>query len=53
MHYVADFDGLHRTKYEFSSNEGQKLAGYMYSSAENQRAYMPPRSISRYSVPGF
>lgn len=27
MLYVDDFDGLHRTKYEFSSNEGQKLAG--------------------------
>ena len=26
MLYVDDFDGLHRTKYEFSSNEGQKLA---------------------------
>ena len=37
MLYVDDFDGLHRTKYEFSSNEGQKLAGYMYSSGENQR----------------
>ena len=37
MLYVDDFDGLHRTKYEFSSNGGQKLAGYMYSSGENQR----------------
>nr|WP_300838032.1 hypothetical protein [uncultured Acetatifactor sp.] len=37
MLYVDDFDGLHRTKYEFPSNEGQKLAGYMYSSGENQR----------------
>ena len=37
IRYVDDFDGLQRTKYEFSSNEGQKLAGYMYSSGENQR----------------
>lgn len=37
MLYVDDFDGLQRTKYEFSSNNGQKLAGYMYSSGENQR----------------
>lgn len=37
MFYVDDFDGLQRTKYEFSSNKGQKLAGYMYSSGENQR----------------
>ena len=37
MLYVDDFDGLQRTKYEFSSNKGQKLTGYMYSAGENQR----------------
>ncbi len=37
MMYVDDFDGLERTKYEFRSNKGQKLAGYMYRSGENQR----------------
>lgn len=36
MLYVDDFDDLQRTKYEFSSNKGQKLTGYMYSSGENQ-----------------
>ena len=37
MLYVDDFDGLQRTKYEFCSNEGQKLAGYLYRFGENQR----------------
>ncbi len=37
MLYVDDFDGLARTKYEFPSNKGQKLVGYLYSSGENQR----------------
>ena len=37
MLYVDDFDGLQRTKYEFTSNKGQKLTGYMYSSGGNQR----------------
>lgn len=37
MLYIDDFDGLQRTRYEFSSDKGQKLTGYMYSSGENQR----------------
>lgn len=37
MLYVDDFDGLQRTKYEFSSNEGQKLTGYLYGAGEDQR----------------
>ncbi len=37
MLHVDDFDGLQRMKYEFPSNEGQKLTGYMYSAGENQR----------------
>lgn len=37
MLYVDDFDGLQRTQYEFFSDKGQKLTGYMYSSGENQR----------------
>jgi len=36
MMYVDDFDGLQRTRYEFTSDEGQKLVGYMYSVGENQ-----------------
>ncbi|MBQ4511649.1 MAG: alpha/beta fold hydrolase [Anaerolineaceae bacterium] len=28
---VEDFDGLERTKYEFPSDKGQKLTGYLYS----------------------
>lgn len=35
--YVDDFDGLRCTKYEFVSNKGQKLTGYMYTSEENPR----------------
>lgn len=37
MLFVDDFDDLNRTKYEFPSDKGQKLTGYMYSSGENQR----------------
>ena len=38
MFYIDDFDGLERVGYDFDSNNGQKLKGYMYSSGENQRA---------------
>lgn len=37
MLYVEDFEGLERTGYEFPSNQGQKLKGYLYSAGENQR----------------
>lgn len=37
MLFVDDFDGLQRTRYEFTSDKGQKLVGYMYSVGENQR----------------
>lgn len=37
MLYVDDFDGLQRMKYEFTSDKGQNLVGYMYSSGEKQR----------------
>ncbi len=33
---VEDFDGLQRTQYEFASDKGQMLTGYMYSSGEEQ-----------------
>ncbi|WP_029409348.1 alpha/beta hydrolase, partial [Treponema pedis] len=33
---VEDFEGLQRTKYEFSSDKGQMLTGYMYSAGDNQ-----------------
>ncbi len=36
MMYVDDFDGLQRTRYEFASDKGQKLIGYLYSAGENQ-----------------
>ncbi len=36
MMHVDDFDGLQRTKYEFTSDKGQKLVGYMYSVGEEQ-----------------
>ena len=34
---VEDFDGLQCTEYMFPSNEGQMLAGYLYSAGSNQR----------------
>ena len=37
MLYAEDFDGLTRTKYEFPSNKGQMLTGYLYSAGEDQR----------------
>lgn len=37
MLYVDDFDGLQRTQYQFPSNQGQMLTGYMYSAGSNQR----------------
>ncbi len=32
MFKVEDFEGLSRTQYEFTSDKGQKLAGYLYES---------------------
>lgn len=37
MLHLDDFDGLQRTRYEFPSDRGQTLTGYLYSSGENQR----------------
>ena len=37
MFRVEDFDGLRRDRYEFTSDKGQKLVGYMYSAGEDQR----------------
>ena len=34
---LEDFEGLECTEYSFPSDKGQKLAGYLYSSGENQR----------------
>jgi pimeloyl-ACP methyl ester carboxylesterase len=34
IRHVDDFDGLQRTKYEFVSNKGQKLTGYLYTTEE-------------------
>lgn len=36
MLYMDDFEGLQRTQYEFSSDKGQTLTGYMYHSGANQ-----------------
>ncbi len=38
MLHVEDFDGLECKEYSFLSDKGQKLAGYLYSSGENQHA---------------
>lgn len=37
MFKVSDFENLKRTKYEFSSNKGQKLVGYLYSAGTDQK----------------
>ena len=37
MRYVDDFDGLQCAEYQFVSNKGQKLAGYLYTAGENPR----------------
>ncbi len=34
---TEDFEGLNCAEYSFSSDRGQKLAGYLYSTGENQR----------------
>ena len=36
---VEDFDGLQRTKYEFASNKGQKLTGYLYTTATEEKPH--------------
>ncbi len=35
--YVEDFEGLQRTKYEFPSDKGQMLTGYLYSAGKEPR----------------
>lgn len=37
---VDDYEGLQRTKYEFPSDKGQKLTGYLYSAGEAQRGIL-------------
>lgn len=37
LNHVYDFEGLERTRYEFPSDKGQTIVGYMYSSGEDQR----------------
>jgi hypothetical protein len=37
MRHVYEFDGLERTRYEFLSDKGQTLTGYMYSAGDVQR----------------
>ncbi len=38
MNHVYDFDGLERTRYEFESDKGQTLVGYMYAAGVEQKA---------------
>lgn len=38
MLHVEDFEGLKCTEYSFPSDKGQMLAGYLYSSGDNQHA---------------
>lgn len=37
LNHVEDYAGLERKKYEFSSDRGQTITGYMYSSGDSQR----------------
>ncbi len=37
MLYIEDYEGLSRKEYEFESDKGQKLKGYMYSAGEDQK----------------
>ncbi len=37
MMYPEDFEGLQRTRYEFPSDKGQMLTGYLYEAGTDQR----------------
>ena len=37
MNHVENFEGLERTRYEFTSDKGQTIVGYMYSSSESHK----------------
>ena len=39
MHKLEEFEGLSRTKYQFSSNKGQMLTGYMYYVGEKDKEF--------------
>ena len=41
MFYVEDFQGLSRTQYEFTSDKGQKLAGYLYETSDANESDEP------------
>ena len=38
MNHVESFEGLERTRYEFKSDKGQTIVGYMYSAGSEQKA---------------
>ncbi len=38
MNHVEAFEGLERTRYEFASDKGQTIVGYLYSSGTEQKA---------------
>ena len=35
--YVSNFDGLSRSRYQFESNKGQTLTGYLYSAGDKNK----------------
>ena len=37
MNHVENFEGLERTRYEFKSDKGQTIVGYMYSTSESKK----------------
>ena len=38
MNHYESYEGLERTRYEFASDKGQTIVGYMYSSGTEQKA---------------
>ena len=51
MFYVEDFQGLSRTQYEFTSDKGQKLAGYLDETSDENESDEPKGVIVL--APGF
>lgn len=38
INHVENYEGLERTRYEFASDQGQTIVGYMYSAGTEQKA---------------
>lgn len=45
MLYLEDYEGLSRTRYDFKSNKGQRLAGYWYYAASESAAASENKAI--------